>query len=186
MIALFAALGLGTKQIIRPIIEPVTIALVIPGGALIGGFYMLWLVLTKSFIPKFGSGTLFGIVQAIVVIILPFGSHGIFTFLTYPLPGLAIDLIDLFFVKRNHVIVICVLEGALANVVGTTAVSLFLFSLPLEIFLFILLLAIFSGNLGGILAFLILKQVKNPVLRATLFPNEMKEQKGNQEELASK
>ncbi|MFW9924190.1 MAG: ECF transporter S component [Candidatus Thorarchaeota archaeon] len=185
MIALMAALGLGTKQLIRPLISLITIPLVIPGGALAGGFYMLWIVLTKRFVPKFGSGIFFGFVQALVVMILPFGSHGIFTLITYSLPGLATDIVEIIFRKMNNKLLSSILEGVFANLVGTTLVSFLLFTMPLEIFAFIVLLAIFSGNIGGILAYVIVKRVKDPLIKETIYneTTELVEEKGIVEEI---
>ena len=171
MIALMAALGLGTKQLVRPLVSIITLPLLIPGGALAGGFYMLWLVLTKRFVPKFGSGIFFGIVQALVVMILPFGSHGIFTFITYSIPGLAADIIEIIFRKMKSKWLSSMLEGATANLVGTLAVSSIIFELVPEVLLFVSLLALFSGNIGGILAYLIIARVKDPLILESISEN---------------
>ncbi|MHA1243179.1 MAG: ECF transporter S component [Candidatus Heimdallarchaeota archaeon] len=173
MIAVLAALGLGTKQIVRPVIEIFTRILVIPGGAIAGGFYMLWLVLAKRFVPKFGSGIFFGIVQALVVLILPFGSHGIFTFITYSLPGLAIDIIELLNRKNKNAFLFSVIDGAAANVIGSVAVSIFIFDMPIEILLFVMLLAILSGNIGGVIAHLIMKQIQGPLLQTAIIESDI-------------
>lgn len=180
-----AALGLGTKQLVRPLVSIITTPLVIPGGALAGGFYMLWLVLTKRFVPKFGSGAMFGIVQAFVVMILPFGSHGIFTFITYPLPGLMVDLFDLAFCRKKMNLLCSMVEGAIANLTGSVAVALFIFYSPIEFLLFIIILAIVSGNIGGIIAHQIIQQVKAPLIRESMIEEpppeklEKKEEKKN-------
>ncbi len=171
MIALMAALGLGTKQLVRPLVSLVTIPLLIPGGALAGGFYMLWLILTKRFVPKFGSGIFFGLVQALVVMIMPFGSHGIFTFITYSLPGLAADIIEIIFRKMKSKWLTSMIEGALANLVGTIAVSSIIFELSVEVLLFVSLLALFSGNIGGIIAYLIITQIKDPLIQESIIEN---------------
>ncbi len=171
MIALMAALGLGTKQLVRPLVSLITIPLLIPGGALAGGFYMLWLVLTKRFVPKFGSGIFFGLVQALVVMIMPFGSHGIFTFITYSMPGLAVDLIEIIFRKMKSKWLTSMLEGALSNLVGTIAVSSIIFELSVEVLLFVGLLALFSGNIGGITAYLIISQIKDPLIQESIIEN---------------
>jgi ABC-type thiamin/hydroxymethylpyrimidine transport system permease subunit len=175
MIAILAALGLGTKQIVRPVIDIIIRAMVvpIPGGAIAGGFYMLWLVLAKRFVPKFGSGIFFGMVQALVVMILPFGSHGIFTFITYSLPGLAVDFIELLNRKNKNNLLFSTIDGALANVVGSFAVSFFIFDMPFEIMLFVLVMAIISGNLGGIVAHFIVNQIQGPLLQSVLMESDI-------------
>ncbi|NHJ47622.1 MAG: hypothetical protein FK733_07530 [Asgard group archaeon] len=175
MIGLMAALGLGTKQIIKPLIE-IILPDTIPAGAVVGGFYMLWLVLTKRFVPKMFSGTFFGLTQALVVMILPFGSHGIFTLVTYPLPGLAVDLIDLVFNKKAHTILCSLIEGAIANFVGTLTVIFFVFQFSLEITIVSTLLALLSGNLGGILAYFIAKQISKSMDLNIEIPEEKKEE----------
>jgi len=154
MIALMAALGLGTKQLVRPLVSLITIPLLIPGGALAGGFYMLWLILTKRFVPKFGSGIFFGLVQALVVI-----------------PGLAADIIEIIFRKMKSKWLTSMIEGALANLVGTIAVSSIIFELSVEVLLFVSLLALFSGNIGGIIAYLIITQIKDPLIRESIIEN---------------
>ncbi|NHK29719.1 MAG: hypothetical protein FK730_00105 [Asgard group archaeon] len=163
IIGLMAALGLGTKQIIRPLVSLISVPLGLPGGAIVGGFYMLWLVLTKRLAPKMFSGTLFGLTQALVVMILPFGSHGIFTLITYTLPGLAVDLVDLAFGKKTNSIVCSMIEGAIANFVGSLSVLFFIFQLSLEPTMFISLLALFTGNIGGIISYYIAKQISKSI-----------------------
>ncbi|HUT79680.1 MAG TPA: ECF transporter S component [Candidatus Bathyarchaeia archaeon] len=161
IIAIMAALGLGTKQIIRPLVSLITVPLGIPGGAVVGGFYMLWLVLTKRLAPKFGTGFLFGLTQALVVMILPFGSHGIFTLITYSMPGLAVDLIDLAFGKKANGVICSMIEGAIANFVGSLLVLILIFRLALEPSIFITLIALLTGNIGGIISYYIAKQLAN-------------------------
>jgi energy-coupling factor transport system substrate-specific component len=177
MIALMAALGLGTKQLVRPLVSLITIPLLIPGGALAGGFYMLWLVLTKRFVPKFGSGIFFGLVQALVVMILPFGSHGIFTFITYSMPGLAADIIEIIFRKMESKWLSSLLEGAFSNLVGTIAVSSIIFELSVGVLLFVCLLALFSGNIGGFIAYLIITRVKDPLILESIMENPSMQEK---------
>ena len=159
IIAIMAAIGLGTKQIVRPLVSLVSVPLGIPGGAIVGGFYMLWLVLTKRLAPKLGSGFLFGLTQALVVMILPFGSHGIFTLITYTLPGIAVDLIDLAFLSKNNTVLCSLIEGALANFIGSLSVLILIFRLEWRLTLFISLVALLTGNIGGIIAHYIAKQL---------------------------
>ncbi|NHJ41379.1 MAG: hypothetical protein FK731_15215 [Asgard group archaeon] len=162
IIALMAALGLGTKQLIRPLVSLITAPLLIPGGAIAGGFYMLWIVLVKRLVPKFSSGFMFGITQALIVMILPYGNHGIFTLVTYSLPGLGVDIIDLFFLKMRNSIFVSILEGSISNIIGTLSVLL-VYGMPTEYILFIALLALFTGNIGGILAYYLAKQIAKSV-----------------------
>jgi len=181
IIALMAALGLGPKQLIRPLLALITAPLFIPGGAIAGGFYMLWIVLTKRLVPKFGSGLMFAITQALVVMILPFGNHGIFTLITYTLPGLSVDLVDLLFFKMNNSIICSLIEGSVANIIGTISV-LFIYGMPSEYILFVALLAIFTGNIGGIIAYYIAKSVSNQlIIESTIKDTNFTEDKKNEE-----
>ena len=177
IISMMAALGLGTKQIIRPLISLITVPIGIPGGAIVGGFYMFWLVLTKRLSPNFGSGFLFGITQALVVMILPFGSHCIYTLITYSLPGLFVDIINLFFSKKANTIICSMIEGAIANFVGSFLVLLLVFKLDLLATTFIILIAFFTGNIGGIIAFYVSRQV-NRVFQQELNANNNSKSKG--------
>ena len=51
-IALTASLGLASKPIITPLTHIITGPLFIPGGAVAGGFYMMWSVLGAALIKK--------------------------------------------------------------------------------------------------------------------------------------
>jgi energy-coupling factor transport system substrate-specific component len=168
IIAIMAAIGLGTKQIVRPLVSLVSVPLGIPGGAIVGGFYMLWLVLTKRLAPKTGSGFLFGLTQALVVMILPFGSHGIFTLITYTLPGLAVDFVDILFRSRNNTVLCSLVEGAIANFVGSLSVLILIFRLEWRLTLFISLIALLTGNIGGIIAHYIAKQIAGVISTETM------------------
>ncbi len=168
IIAIMAAIGLGTKQIVRPLVSLISVPLGIPGGAIVGGFYMLWLVLTKRLAPKTGSGFLFGLTQALVVMILPFGSHGIFTIITYSLPGLAVDIVDLLFRSKNNTVLCSLVEGAIANFVGSLSVLILIFRLEWRLTLFISLIALLTGNIGGIIAHYIAKQIAGMITTDTV------------------
>ncbi len=168
IIAIMAAIGLGTKQIVRPLVSLISVPLGIPGGAIVGGFYMLWLVLTKRLAPKTGSGFLFGLTQALVVMILPFGSHGIFTIITYSLPGIAVDIVDLLFRSKNNTVLCSLVEGAIANFVGSLSVLILIFRLEWRLTLFISLIALLTGNIGGIIAHYIAKQITGMITTETV------------------
>src|SRR6056297_3895807 len=93
VIALTASLGLASKPIIVPITHMITGPLFIPGGAVAGGFYMMWIVLSASLVNKRGAATLTALTQALIVMLSgSFGSHGIISIVTYSLPGLMIDI----------------------------------------------------------------------------------------------
>jgi len=161
VISLTAALGIGIKPIIVPLVHIITGPLYIPGGAAAGGFYMLWIVLGIGIIRKAGTGTLIGLVQAILVIVTGvYGTHGAVSIITYTLPGLLVDigakLLGANFLSPAGFFIL----GLLANVSGTFFSSMVFFRLPLIPMLLSLCAASLSGGLGGLIAYKITKELK--------------------------
>ncbi len=158
IIALMAGLGVATKPIIVPLAHIITGPLYIPGGVVAGGFYMMWLVLGASLVKKRGTATLISAVQAIMMVSLGiYGTHGIVSFFTYIIPGLAVDFVLLFF-KNPGAIAPCFLGGIAANLSGTFLVNLVFFRLPLIPLILSLSSASLSGGLGGVIAYNVSKQ----------------------------
>ena len=153
LIAAMAALGIAVKAVVTPLIQLASAPLFIPGGSLAGGLYMMWLVMAVGITGKRGAATLAGLVQAILVLLTGIGgSHGLFSLVSYTLPGVAIDVWLL--VSRHR---LCCLPCAfvsciLANLCGTFAVNLIFFRLPTIPLLLSLAAAAFSGGLGGVLS----------------------------------
>ena len=177
VIALMATLGIATKPVIVPLAHIITGPLYIPGGAIAGGLYMMWIVLGMGLIRKIGVATLISIVQAIMVVSLGiYGTHGIVSFLTYIIPGLIVDLHMLIvkskiFQKGNFFI-----AGILANVSGTFLVNVIFFRLPLIPLVLTLATASLSGGIGGLIAYGIYKQLrKNQVLENLINGREYNE-----------
>lgn len=150
--ALMAALGIAVKAVIVPLTHIVTGPLLIPGGAVAGGLYMLFLVLACALCGKLGAATVTAFIQAVLVIVTGLsGSHGAFSLVTYTLPGLAVDLVMLLMRHRGGCILCCFFAGVAANVAGTLAVGAAVLGLPLVPLLLSLALAALSGGLGGLL-----------------------------------
>jgi energy-coupling factor transport system substrate-specific component len=168
LIALMAALGIAAKPVITPLVHLITGPLFIPGGSIAGGFYMMWLVLGAGLVKKTGTGTLIGLVQALMVIAVGFmGSHGILSIVSYTLPGVATDFVFLFSRKKHYQLIHYVFGGMAANVVGTLMTNLMFFRLPAVTVLFVLFSAALSGALGGVLAYSLVKAMKRiPVLES--------------------
>ncbi len=160
VISLTAALGVGIKPIIVPLVHIITGPLYIPGGAAAGGFYMLWIVLGLGMTKKIGTGTLIGLVQALLVMITGvYGTHGAISIITYTVPGLLADMAakllkDKFMSPAGFFIL-----GLLANVSGTFLSSVMFFRLPMIPMLLSLSAASLSGGLGGLIAFRIIKAI---------------------------
>ena len=158
IIALVSALGIATKPIIVPLIHIITGPLFIPGGAVAGGFYMLWIVLGAGLVKKKGTGTLIGIVQSILVIATgAMGTHGIMSIISYTLPGIAVDLIFMISSGKNYNILHYVFGCMLANICGTLVANILFFRLPLVTVIFVCSSAALSGAIGGLIAYSINK-----------------------------
>ena len=157
LIAVMAALGIAIKPLVVPLAHLVSTPLMIPGGALAGGLYMMWLVVAFALTGKYGAATLTGLVQAILVMITGVsGSHGALSLISYTAPGLLVDIV--FFIIRRvpDTLPLSMLAGMLANLAGTVCVNIIFFSLPLIPLLLSLCAAAFSGGVGGVLSYLLL------------------------------
>ncbi len=159
--AVMAALGIAVKPIVVPLAHLVSTPLMIPGGALAGGLYMMWLVVAFALTGKYGTATLAGLVQAILVMITGVsGSHGALSLVTYTAPGLIVDIV--FFIIRRvpDSLPLAMLAGMLANLAGTVCTNVIFFSLPLIPLLLSLCAAAFSGGVGGVLSHLLLEALR--------------------------
>ncbi len=166
VMTLFAALGIALKPVIGPIARMVSGLISMPGGALFGGIYMMFLLLAGGITKKRFSPTLTAFIQALLVIVLgTFGSHGIMSIVTYTLPGLVVDLYLILFKseldKPKHFIV----GGVLANMTGTLLVNFVKMKLPLPALLFALAVAAVSGALGGLISSVISSRLSKIIKR---------------------
>jgi hypothetical protein len=161
LIAAMAALGIAVKTVITPLIHLISAPLLIPGGALAGGLYMMWLLVAVGLTGKRGSATLVGLVQAILVTLAGVGSsHGLLSLVSYSLPGLAVDC-GLWLLRHRLCCLPCAfICGILANLSGTLAVNLIFFRLPLLPLMLSLTVAAFSGGAGGVLAWHMLQALR--------------------------
>jgi len=160
VIALTAALGIAIKPIIVPLVHIITGPLYIPGGAAAGGFYMLWIVLGIGITRKTGTGTMIGLVQALLVIITgAYGTHGAISIITYTIPGLIVDILALILRRKYNSSTFFFILGLSANVSGTFLSSLVFFRLPLIPMILSLSAASLSGGIGGLIAYKIIKEL---------------------------
>ncbi len=158
-IAILSALGLAVKPIIIPLIHLISAPLMIPGGSLAGGFFMMWIALAIAIVRKPGAGLLVGITQAIVIVSLGyFGNHGAVSLLSYTLPAVSAELIAILYKNKGNLfaqVSIC----TSANITGALIVTLLIMRLALIPLLISLVAASISGIIGGILSFSILKKL---------------------------
>jgi len=161
IIALMATLGIATKPVIVPLVHIITGPLYIPGGAIAGGLYMIWIVLGVGLINKRGVATIIAAVQAIMVVSLGMsGNHGIISFLTYIVPGLAVDILLILIGHRNPSLGKFFLCGMVANLSGTFLVNVVFFRLPFIPLVLVLSSAALSGGVGGIIAYTIINKLE--------------------------
>ncbi|MCW4010334.1 MAG: ECF transporter S component [Candidatus Bathyarchaeota archaeon] len=165
VMALFASLGLASKNVIHPLVATLAGPLYIPTGALAGGFYMMWPVLAFGFVRKIGAATVTSLTQAFISLLLPFGNFGLLSFVIYLAPGLAIDGFFLLSRHKACCAACCMGAAAVANVVGTVLVGMLILVLPEVVLLFIALVAAVSGSLGGVLANMLLVRTQKLGLR---------------------
>ena len=161
IIGIISALGVATKPIIVPLVHIITGPLFIPGGAIAGGFYMLWIAIGIGYVKKFGTGILIGIVQGILVIVTgTMGTHGIMSMISYTLPGLATDLVFSLSKDKKYNIFHYVFGCMAANVTGTLISNILFFRLPWITLILLLSTAALSGALGGLIALSLIKSIE--------------------------
>lgn len=160
IISMMSALGIAVKVVLVPLVHIITGPLLIPGGSISGGIYMMFIVLAAMIVKKPGTAFLVCLVQAILIIITgTMGSHGIMSIVTYLLPGLGVEILYFAIGKFRYTQGGCFSAGVVANVLGSFGVNFVFFRLPLIPLLLTLSLSALSGGLGGLLAHMISKQV---------------------------
>ncbi len=158
IIAISAAIGVAIKPVIVPLVQIVSGPLFIPGGAIAGGFYMMWLVIGAGLVGKRGVATLIAIVQALLVLATGIvGTHGIMTLATYIVPGIAIDLLLLATRQYAQNIFSCFFAGLIANAAGTFLTNFVFFRLPAVPLVLTIAAGALSGGSGGLIAYGIIK-----------------------------
>ncbi len=160
IIAIISALGLAVKPIITPLVHLISGPLLIPGGSLAGGFYMLWLALVVVLVPRRGSALLTAFVQGVVTLMLGhFGHHGVMSIVIYTAPGVTVELIAAFFRNKSSLpaqTTFC----AGANITGSLLVALLIMRLPLIPLLISLTASLLSGIGGGVVSYKIIRQLR--------------------------
>jgi len=151
-IAVMSALVLAVKPIVTPLIHLISAPLMIPGGSLAGGFYMMLLILAAAIVNKPGAAFLVGFVQAVVMLSLGyFGNHGAVSLISYSLPGVAAELVSFLF-RNKESFYFHVLACTAANICGAIVVTVLVMRLaPLPLIISLLAAAV-SGIFGGIIS----------------------------------
>jgi len=155
-----SALGLAVKPIVTPLIHLISAPLMIPGGSLAGGLYMMWIALAIAIVNKPGAGLLVGVTQAIVMLSMGyFGNHGVVSLISYSLPGLTAEIVS-FFIKNKEPLSFHVLTVTLANLTGAFVVTIIVMRLATIPLIISIVAAAISGIIGGIISYSIFKKLK--------------------------
>lgn len=153
IITAIASIGIAVKPIVGPLSKLISTPLGIPGGSLAGGFYMMWLSLAVTLVNKKYTGTVYGVLQAVLVLLVGMaGRQGVFSLISYPLPGLVADLSYRLY-RQPHKLFAHLLICSLANITGAVVTGLFFFHLPLIMVIINVLFATASGIMGAYLSF---------------------------------
>ncbi|MDP8267640.1 MAG: ECF transporter S component [Candidatus Tenebribacter davisii] len=159
-IAILSALGLAVKPIVTPLIHLISAPLMIPGGSLAGGLYMMWISLAIAIVNKPGAGLLVGITQGIVMLSMGyFGNHGAVSLISYSMPGLIAEIISLLF-KNKKILIFHVIVVIAANLTGAIIVTIIVMRLSTIPFIISLVAASISGIVGGIISYSIYKKLQ--------------------------
>lgn len=159
-IAVLAALGLAIKPIITPLVHIISVPLMVPGGSLAGGFYMMWLVLAAVLVKHRGAAFTVGFVQAIVILSLGyFGNHGAVSLISYSLPGFVVEIVALI-IKKRQTISFNIIACVVANLSGAIVVTILVMRLALIPLIISMIAAAISGIIGGMLSYSILNKLK--------------------------
>ncbi len=154
LMTFLAVFGMLFKPLVSPAFNLITDFVRVPGGSMTAGFSLLFLVFAAARIRKPGTALLMGLVQAAMSLSMGISATaGILVFITYTMPGAAIDLIlcsgwfDRFPLKLRMSA-----AGAAGVLAGAAFTNMLYFRLPLTAFLLFYLLGILSGACGGAFA----------------------------------
>jgi len=151
-IALMAACGLALKPIVGPLFKLIGSAFLIPSGSMAGAIYMIWPMLALLTVKQFGTATIVGLIQGIIVFVTGiYGSHGVLSLITYTIPGIIIDFIYLL-IHRFQSRWLLTIPAAMGNVSGSIIVGIVFLHYPLIPLIIGLISAFFFGALGGYLS----------------------------------
>ena len=163
-ISLMAAAGIAIKPLIVPAVRVVAVPLGLPGGSLVGGIYMMWLILGHAFTGKPWAATLVGVVQAILAWVMGVpGPQGPWMLVMYVAPGMAADLVLRLYPCSATAAALspgaAMLAGAAANATGIALMCLIVYRISLPVLALSMAVGAMSGCVGGVLACAIHRRV---------------------------
>jgi len=143
-------------------------------------FWMLFLVLGKGLVPRFGSGMMMGLFSGLLAVLMGVGKQGVFVFFKFFVPGLTLDLLaPLLFLLFGRQALARPWAGATLGILlnlaklATGVALAHLLDFPLEkmeaLVGVVMLGHVVFGGLGGVLAGLALRRLSR------LLPNLVRE-----------
>ena len=168
MMSFLAVFGMFIKPIVSPVFNLMTDFIRIPGGSVTAGFSMLFMVFAAAVTQKFGTATLMGVVQAFIALNMGISSIvGLLVFITYSLPGLAIDTvlctsITKKMTQKDRMIT----AGASGVLTGAAFTNMLYYNMSIVPFLLFYFFGILSGALGGWFAYKITERLPSQLLNS--------------------
>lgn len=136
----------------------------VPGHSSI--YWMGLLILGKGLIPKFGSGTIMGIVSGILAIIFGLGKEGPLLAFKCIAPGMLLDVLAILFLHKLSSVWVGAICGALisfSKLLASIALGLIL-DIPMVFlamgFGYATVLHLIFGAIGGVIASVLIKRLK--------------------------
>jgi len=170
LIAMMSAFGMFAKPLFSPLFNVLTDFIRIPGGSVTAGVSMMFLIFTAQVINKNGTAILMGVLQATIALSTGISSvAGILVFITYTVPGIAIDLVLCTNIFKNLSTKFkMALAGALAVLCGAGASNVLYFHLSPIPFILFYTFGIISGGIGGFIAYNIMEKLPKSIKNMSL------------------
>ncbi|MBC8184699.1 ECF transporter S component [candidate division KSB1 bacterium] len=169
-IVLMATCGLVLKPIIGPLTKLIGSALFLSSGSFAGMIYYIFPMLALLVVRQFGSATLTGLIQGIIILVTGiYGSHGILSLITYVVPCLFIDLAYVTIRKSNREWLIF-FPGAMGNLSGNFIVAVLFLHLPMIPLIITLIISFVFGGVSGYISLNMYKWLINmfPILNKSV------------------
>ncbi len=129
-------------------------------------YWMGLLMLGKGLIPKFGAGTIMGIVSGILAIVFGLGKEGPLMAFKCIVPGVLLDILAILFFNKLESIWVGIIIGSLiswSKLMASIALGIIL-DIPMVFlamgFGYATLLHVVFGAAGGVLAAVLIKRLK--------------------------
>ena len=165
IMSFMAVSGIFTKPLVSPVFNLMTDFVRIPGGSVSAGFSMLFLVFTAALIGKKGTATLMAFLQAVIAFTMGLSSAaGILVFITYTLPGVAVDCVMCCgLLSKTSLKNRMMLSGIAGVLTGAVMSNVMYFHLTFVAFMLFYSLGIISGGLGGYIAYIIMNKIPSGI-----------------------